>query len=162
MTQSPQKACPRCHTPSPLDAGFCSRCGHQFRTQFQDRTQLVMSPSAEQAPLPFGDFRVNPPRETRAPFSDWSDQDQNEEAPNTANSPLILLMWVLTACVIFVYQGNPQAAIYLDIVPLFMAISLACSRNGTDRANGWVKIGVEIFAFAIGFMSGAFHSSTGY
>ncbi|HZT44145.1 MAG TPA: zinc ribbon domain-containing protein [Chthonomonadaceae bacterium] len=30
----PHKVCPRCQTPAPLEARFCSQCGRQYRTQF--------------------------------------------------------------------------------------------------------------------------------
>jgi hypothetical protein len=30
----PYKACPRCNTPTPLEVGVCSSCGHQYRTKF--------------------------------------------------------------------------------------------------------------------------------
>lgn len=30
----PHKVCPACHTPAPLPAGQCIRCGHRFRTAF--------------------------------------------------------------------------------------------------------------------------------
>ncbi len=30
----PQKQCPRCSTPAPLEATFCGQCGRQYRTQF--------------------------------------------------------------------------------------------------------------------------------
>lgn len=39
------KICPRCQTQALIDAQYCSRCGHGFRTQFQpDQTVLGVPP----------------------------------------------------------------------------------------------------------------------
>ncbi|MFY9232829.1 MAG: hypothetical protein WAO58_00020 [Fimbriimonadaceae bacterium] len=48
------KACPTCGTNAPLDAGFCQKCGHQFRTSFsgQDRTQAFQ----QMSPPPVGGY----------------------------------------------------------------------------------------------------------
>jgi lysylphosphatidylglycerol synthetase-like protein (DUF2156 family) len=40
-----QKRCPQCGLASPLLAKFCANCGHQFRTDFTNRTQMISSPA---------------------------------------------------------------------------------------------------------------------
>jgi hypothetical protein len=39
-----QKRCPQCGLASPLLAKFCANCGHQFRTDFSNRTQVMPAP----------------------------------------------------------------------------------------------------------------------
>ena len=55
---SPQKICPQCQTPAPLDAAFCRRCGRQYRTQFA----ATGVPAASAPPLaqPPTDFSSKP------------------------------------------------------------------------------------------------------
>jgi len=43
MTQ-PSKICPACQQPAPLDAQFCLRCGHGFRTQFVPQQTMMQFP----------------------------------------------------------------------------------------------------------------------
>ena len=41
------KACPRCGVQAPLNAAFCSQCGHQYQTQFApppNQTQMFFPP----------------------------------------------------------------------------------------------------------------------
>lgn len=43
MTQS-YKVCPKCDQAATLDTAFCGQCGHRFRTQFLNRTQIFVPP----------------------------------------------------------------------------------------------------------------------
>lgn len=45
--ENPRKLCPQCQTPAPVEAGFCGRCGHQYRTQFAPNA----APSQANPPL---------------------------------------------------------------------------------------------------------------
>jgi hypothetical protein len=45
------KVCPQCQTPAVLTAPQCSQCGHLFRTQFVQQTQVVVPP-LHVSPLP--------------------------------------------------------------------------------------------------------------
>jgi TM2 domain-containing membrane protein YozV len=51
------KICPKCQTPTQLDSRFCNKCGHAFRTQFVDQTQLQQQPQ----PYTSGDSRPGRP-----------------------------------------------------------------------------------------------------
>lgn len=47
------KVCPSCRTQAALDAQFCSKCGHQYRTQFTQVIQPVgATPPLQAAPAP--------------------------------------------------------------------------------------------------------------
>lgn len=54
----PHKLCPRCQTPAPLDARFCSQCGRQYRTQFPSSSPSAPSGLGEvpasSTPFPLG------------------------------------------------------------------------------------------------------------
>ena len=43
MSEAIYKACPRCGRPTPISALRCG-CGHTYRTQFVDRTQMISAP----------------------------------------------------------------------------------------------------------------------
>ena len=56
-------------------------------------------------------------------------------------------MWILT----FIawtsgLAGEASLCYLLDGVAVILAIVLVCKPSGTDKANGWVKIGAEILA----------------
>lgn len=42
---SPYKACPSCGQSTNIDAAFCSRCGHQFSSQFAQPAQVPPGPT---------------------------------------------------------------------------------------------------------------------
>lgn len=49
---SSQKACPKCQTTAPIDARFCSRCGHAYSTVFDtapQQTQAFYAPQPSNA-----------------------------------------------------------------------------------------------------------------
>ena len=62
-----------------------------------------------------------------------------------AQDSLFNLMYFVTCGV----QVNLVVAIFLDAPALIMALLLVNSKNGTDRANGWVKLVLEMIGFAI-------------
>lgn len=47
---SDKKLCPKCKNVAPIAAQTCLTCGHIFRTQFLDRTQMIQSAPAEIIP----------------------------------------------------------------------------------------------------------------
>ena len=58
-------------------------------------------------------------------------------------------MWVLTFGGWFIAFGFGALAFGLlcDGIACIMALVLVCSRSGTDRSNGWIKLALEFFAF---------------
>ena len=44
MTQN-YKQCPRCSHPAPLFVGVCTKCGHQYTTQFATQQTQMVTPS---------------------------------------------------------------------------------------------------------------------
>ncbi len=48
----PYKVCPNCKQHAPLDADVCTRCGHQYRTQFADPDQTQAFGAAPGGPRP--------------------------------------------------------------------------------------------------------------
>ena len=103
---APQKICPQCQTPAPLDAAFCRNCGRQYRTQFASGGGAV-TPSAS-APSPV-------PASSLPPF---------EAKPQAALSPRMMQILVLLGAMVVFFSvlalrnttqhGNTQAPAPLD------------------------------------------------
>lgn len=78
--------------------------------------------------------------------------------PHKANTPLIATMWGLTAmqfCMSLLALPNSGVyTILIDAPALVMGIFLACSKNRTDKVNGYAKIGIEIVGFIVGLLGG--------
>jgi predicted RNA-binding Zn-ribbon protein involved in translation (DUF1610 family) len=127
------KTCPQCGQPAVPKMQTCQRCGHGYSTPPPNKTLFFQNPVN---PYPF------------APQWDVPNQDAR------TNIPMITTMWVLTACAFF---GAPSlglpVAVLLDIPALILAILLVITKNATNRANGWAKIGIECVAFVVGFLS---------
>ena len=121
------KKCPRCAQPAVMEMQQCQRCGHVYRTVPPERTQFFEGQVPHFVP-----------------------------EPASANITLIVWMWSLTIMVVIlsVTVGFGAAAL-VDIPSLVLAIILACSKHRTDKINGWVKIGLEVVGFLIGFVLGA-------
>src|SRR2546421_5665060 len=45
MPNQTHKVCPKCGQPAVLTMQTCQRCGHGYRTQFNDQTQVFDAPS---------------------------------------------------------------------------------------------------------------------
>jgi hypothetical protein len=72
---------------------------------------------------------------------------------------MIATMWVLTLVSgLFELSGNMGMAILIDIPAFIIAIVLVTRRNGTDKANGWVKLSLEIIAFLVAFAAAQSHA----
>ena len=156
MAQVPQKGCPKCSTPAALDAAFCSRCGHQFRTQFTNQTQII-TPPAQQAPPP----QYPPEYYNPTPFRPWYDIHGIDDAPR-ANTALIASMWLITVLNMGLFLAYPQVAIVCDCGAVVMAVFLVCSKNQTDKSNGWAKIILEIIAGIFAFLWAYQRARSGY
>jgi len=66
---------------------------------------------------------------------------------------LIATMWTCTGVAVLCLLAGPPGyplAFLLDVPALVCAIILVCSHTVTDKANGWVKIGLEVLAFISG------------
>ncbi len=122
---------PYCKQPIPLGATFCQYCG---------TAQSV-------APPP-----VQPPSQYHAPPQQYymSPQYPPPSVQSPINSGLIAGMWVFTILQAIVLvsggMGGFALAFILDVPALIMAICLVCTKNVANRANGWVKIGLEVLA----------------
>lgn len=67
MSGQPEKICPKCSQRSPLDAGFCGNCQHQFRTRFTPPAdQTIMAPPPMGAPA----VSYNPVAAVSGPLDD--------------------------------------------------------------------------------------------
>jgi hypothetical protein len=83
----------------------------------------------------------------------------NDPAPtgSVANAGLIAAMWVFTGLEIIISVSQGAAgfglAFIVDIPAFIMAIVLVCSRNGTDKGNGWAKIALEMIGFLAGYLA---------
>lgn len=81
--------------------------------------------------------------------------------PSKAHMDAYFFMWVLTliawSMVISYCMGYPRNNAVLgfiaDTAAVVIAIFLVCQANTADKVNGWLKIGLEIFAFLVGFAS---------
>ncbi len=146
--EQPYKVCPSCQQPSVLDATVCGRCGHRYRTRFApppNQTQVVYP---QQPPQP-------------APLQPWVNTPNavpwGEPAPSTDYLPIVG-MWLLTAAAWGAGAlGAMPFGLILDGVAIIIAIFLVCTPSATQKANGWVKIGLEIIAFLVGFVIGMQH-----
>lgn len=133
----PYKLCPQCGQPAALQTMVCQQCGRHYRTQFvtPDQTQVVMPPPPVYPQ--YSPFPTQPP----------------------ANVTSIAAMWVLTFLCFIAYQiKTPESysiMILLDIPAVMLAITLAMSRNSTDKTNGWVKLILELMGFFFGFFTEA-------
>ena len=169
-TAPPMKPCPQCRNLLVHNAEMCPMCRYDFTAPFTSSRSFCShcGEIAEQvakfckhcgASQNLPAFQPQHPGNYSDPFSCHS----FNEKP-AANVGLITTMWLLTGIAIGLVMTTGsdgfRLAILLDIPALIVAIVLACSKHGTDKANGWVKIGLEIIGVLIGFTS-AFSRSGG-
>lgn len=69
MQSAPMKICPKCQTPTALDSKFCNKCGHGFRTDFSDQTQLArpILPQTQYQAQPNQNLIYRPDQSTTTP-----------------------------------------------------------------------------------------------
>lgn len=84
---------------------------------------------------------------TTTPVASAPLTQQNYRLASSSHSGIIAIMWILT----FIawtsgLAGEASLCYLLDGVAVILAIVLVCKPSGTDKANGWVKIGAEILA----------------
>ncbi len=156
VNASPQmKRCPACGNSLVASAQECPVCHFNY---LSGQSGPIVQPGYRPCP---NCQAMNP---TNVRFCGHCGRDQfapawerTESAPS-ANAGLIGTMWTLTGIGILSTFAAPgpgfAVAFLLDIPAFIIAIVLVCS-NGTDKANGWVKIGLEIVAFTIGFLNAA-------
>lgn len=84
----------------------------------------------------------------------WDAARRPRDMESWPNAVLIAIMWALTAIGIpLIYLGGFSIAFFPDIPAIVIAIVLVCSKNSTDKVNGWVKLVLEFVAFAVSFLA---------
>lgn len=152
-----QRLCPACGTATRVDAFACHRCGHYFRTRYMA--------VVDAAPGSAGQYQTSGARPDEATLP-WQPTTSRPASVNVAaDAPsengksdygAVVAMWLLTAgawaafALFGVFTG-----LAIDAAAVFIAISLVISRSPADRANGWVKLGLEIIGFLVGLILGA-------
>ncbi len=110
----------------PLGTNFCSQCGASVGPQQVPLVVMVPTP-----------------------------QYVGQLPAARARGALIVVMWSLTLfCVMMTAAGDAPVGLLADLVALAIAIVLVCGKSSADKVNGWVKIGLEIAAFAFAFAAG--------
>jgi hypothetical protein len=128
VAATPMVACPVCRAPLPYGLPQCGACGSVLQYQVQPNPQGM--PLA----LPYGPTTVRQP----------------------TNAAMIASMWVLSVVAWLVsLSGIPPVSYIIDAGTIIMAIMLVCTNNNTNRANGWVKIGLELLGFVAAFVAAA-------
>lgn len=121
----PHKICPRCQTPAAVDAQFCSRCGHGYRTQFQqDQTVLGAPQPPYQAPYqppppPGYPYGQQPPSYGPRP-------DFIQVAPGTHSSVTAMLMTLLIVGAGQWYNKQIIKGVVLLVVSMALLVITGC------------------------------------
>ena len=115
-----QQECSNCGNIDPASAVACQRCGHYYISQ--------------QPAMP----RLSDPG--------WKLPSEG----TSTNYAGIVGMWLFTASAggVLMLFGI-WAALCLDAVAVLFAISLVSSDSAANRANGWIKLGLEGIAFVV-------------
>ncbi len=157
----PAKHCPQCNHLIIAALQQCPHCRHQFpnpamgQASSQHSMQNVFPCVYCKQLIPIG-VAFCPICRAEQVFHNYTGSSRYDEEPS-ANTSLIVVMWALTVLAFVTYTSNSElfgVATLTDIPALIMGIVLACSGSRTDRANGWVKISLEIIGFLLGFMHG--------
>ena len=84
---------------------------------------------------------------TATAFASTPQFQQNYRLAPSSHGGMIATMWFLT---FFAWTSGLAGIAFLcyllDGIAVILAIALVCKPSGTDKANGWVKIGAEILA----------------
>ena len=136
--------CVACGQSIQAGVSFCPHCGAAQKTLDQSVSIVHAQPPPVYTAQPHPVFVPTTP--------------EVEPSPQTG---AISAMWGLTILQILVmavsgWSGFPIAFL-LDIPAFIIAIVLACSRNATDKTNGWVKLSLEIMAAFIGMSAHRFY-----
>lgn len=136
----PHKLCPKCHHPANLHDAYCPRCGHQYRTQFDDRTQVVLPPAS-------------PPPAPQNPLPPWRQPSWIQDDGTQTQTEWIVVMWGATIATVFLMlNGMVGFGLLLALGAVLIAIWLLSTRSETNKAHGWVKISLEVLGFVIAFI----------
>jgi len=143
------KICPDCKQHANVNALKCMGCGYGFQPIFSGTPAVQLPPA-------------NSRQHPTDPSTTIGDRP-------SANSVAIALMWTFTVIAYYLYMNSQSVYPFgdrgsfwnggtaSDGIALVLAICLTFSKNGTDKANGWVKIVIEMMGFIIGFFIGANH-----
>ena len=109
---------------------------------------IIVCTYCTQEVLPTSRFCLHCGTKTTSSFASTPPPQQNYRWAPSSHGGMIATMWILT----FIawtsgLAGAAPLCFLLDGVAVILAIVLVCKPSGTDKANGWVKIGAEVLAF---------------
>lgn len=120
---------------------YCTNCG-----------EIVMQGSnfCRRCGAPQGQYSQVP--DPNANYAWFAPQGQPAYVPKEqTQAGLIVTMWLLSgAAWIAFINGNPGMGLLIDLTSTCIAVALAATAGATNKANGWVKLGIEAVGF---FMS---------
>jgi hypothetical protein len=124
-------SCGNCGKAIPPESNSCPGCG--WPGAVAGRRESIDATSSE------GNAETAP----RAPAAYWA----------------IWLMWAITGAeIVCGTSGIVPVCIGLGVISGLIALGLVCSDHPTNRANGWVKLGLEAGAVIIGFAQSFSHT----
>ncbi len=135
--------CANCGSGLPPNASFCPQCSYNVAANAQGK-------------------KYAGPRDPNY-YSDGTYAGPNYYLRHSQpRIGLIITMWMLTAIELFVFFVVDRFIAYaIDVVAIIIAVALANGKSGADKANGWVKLGLELAAFVMGFMGSYLSASSG-